>query len=351
MSAQLTSPFLTLGILLAVVGLALCIIYTFRPHRLIPLVALAALVLSLILAKTHSATHVSRIEIDRPPLDTEDAFSYARLLEVRSEDVASVRFAEDTQADVIDRAGLDEADLAYFDSIAAQAPPPEKPATEADLAELEKSVILLDEASANLAYRLNRWNLNLTQILLALAAFVVGYDYLRRFNHPATPSFPLPLPSALPNSFTPLPALIITGPDQSDLTRQLARLAQRGDSFLCLTDDPEVAASAHKTLTAAAKWRRPKTLIHQGPENPTITDDFIFEAIWYRRGSFIVDQPDRSRALIDFTITALSKRKAARARVRQSAHIVWNLSEPPTESQQNQLATLAQATGTSLIIL
>lgn len=350
MPAHLTSPFAILGLLLAAAGLVMCTTYAYRPHRLIPLAAAAAILLSLILAHFHSTRHVSRLQVDRPPIESEeDAFSYAKLLEARGEDVAAVRFAEDTQSDVIDRAGLDEADLAYFDSIAEAQPV--KPVEETTTEESATAIILVDEATFTLATRLNRWNLNLTKILLALAALLIGYDYLRRFNDPQKPSFPLPLPSALPNAVTPLPAFVITGPQQNELTRELTRLAQRGDAFLCLTDDPEAAAAAIKSLASAPKWRRPKTLIHIHEETTDITDDFIFESLWYGRSSFIVDHPERRSALIDSTLSALTLRTTTRARVRQSFHIIWNLTAPPTESQQQQFTHLAQATGTSLIIL
>lgn len=349
MPAHLTSPFAILGLLLAAAGLVMCTTYAYRPHRLIPLAAAAAILLSLILAHFHSTRHVSRLQVDRPPIESEeDAFSYAKLLEARGEDVAAVRFAEDTQSDVIDRAGLDEADLAYFDSIAEAQPV--KPVEETTTEESATAIILVDEATFTLATRLNRWNLNLTKILLALAAFLIGYDYFRRFNDPHKPSFPLPLPSALPNAVTPLPALVITSPQQSDLTRELTRLSQRGDAFLCLTDNSEAAATAMKSLASAPKWRRPKTLIHIHEETTDITNDFIFESLWYGRSSFIVDQPARTFALIDSTLSALTLRTTTRARVRQSFHIIWNLTAPPTESQQKQFTHLTQATSTSFII-
>ncbi len=346
------SPIGWLGIVLAVAGLMLCLLYYLRPLRLVPWAAMAAFACSFLFAHIHSTRHVARIQIERDASAAaeEEPFSYAKLLEARGEDVAPVRFAEDSRSDLIDRAGLSEADLAYFDSVAEKPPASVKQAEESS-GETGPEPIVVSEAGFALAHRIDRWNLNLTQILLALAAFLVGYDYLRRFNQPAAPSFPLPLPSAIPNAVSPLPALVVAGPKQQDLTRQLRRLARRGDAFLCLTDATEAASAAFDSLTAAAKWPRPKSLLRINEENPAISDAFIFESLWYGRASFIIDQADRVPQLIDSTLAALAKRKAARARVRQSAHIVWNLSEPPTESQQNQLTTLAQATGFSIMIL
>ncbi|MFU8892845.1 MAG: hypothetical protein ACNA8L_04380 [Luteolibacter sp.] len=327
--------------------------YLKRPRRITPWAIFTCFLLSFAAAHLHSTRHTTRLEIERTALTgstEEEKFSYARLLAARGEDVAAVRFAEDTQADTIDRAGLTEADLAYFDSVAERQPAPPTTTTEPETAAGPEPIVT-DEATFHLAHRLARWNLNLTKSLLALAAFLLGYDYLRRFNDPNNPSFPLPLPSALPNAITPLPAFVITGPEQDDLTRELARIAQRGDTFLCLTNDSETAAAAMKSVVSAAKWRRPSGLIHIHEETPDISDEFIFEALWYGRSSFIVDHPGRIESLINTTLAAFSNRKASRARVRQSFHIVWNLNENPTLLQQRQFIHFAKATGTSFVIL
>lgn len=351
MPAALTSPFAIFGLLLAAAGLVLCLFYSWRPHRLIPWAAAVVFLLSLVCAHLNSDHHIARIQIERAALaePEEDSFSYADLLKARGEDVAPVRFAEDTQDDLIDRAGLDEADLAYFDSIAEQPSIPAEPPAVTAAAEDEPlpDPILVDEATFALAHKMDGWNLRITKILLGLAGFMIGYDYLRRFNHYASASFPLPLPSSVPNSLTPHPAVNTrTDPPRRSLPEEAVWLARRGDSFLFLTENPETAAETARLLAQAPKWLRPKTLIHIPSECPgQITDDFIFESLWYNRASFIIEDPARVRAVVAALLQNLTTRAAGRARLRQTAHLVWDLAIPLPE----RLPHLGEATGFSFL--
>lgn len=343
-----TSPYALLGLLLAVAGLALSILYPIRPTRLLPWLTAAAFLLAFAFAHLHTTRHTTRLEIDRPPIaeSEEDAFSYARLLAARGEDVADVRFAEDTQADTIDRAGLTEADLAFFDSV-AQKQPTITPVANEPQTPTGPAPIVTDEATYYLAHNLARWNLNLTKSFLLLAAFLLGYDYLRRFNHYPTATFPLPLPGKLASSVAPIPALVERpNPPRRTIPQELTWLARRGDSFILLTQNPETAQQAEKLLTALPKPLRPTTLIHLGHDDtPDLTDDFLIESLWYSRASFLLSDPTRAESFLDALTTALTQRQAHRARTRRPAHLVWDLETPIPET----LPALAQSTGLCIL--
>ena len=63
-----------------------------------------------------------------------------------------------------------------------------------------------------------------------------------------------------------------------------------------------------------------------------IDDDFVFEALWFGRSSFVVDSAARAEQMLSRFIELLEKRKTTRARVSQTVHIVWDLKTPIPEA-------------------
>ena len=57
-------------------------------------------------------------------------------------------------------------------------------------------------------------------------------------------------------------------------------------------------------------------------------DTFIFESLWYGRASFVVDSAERAEKLIARFVELLRERRATRARVDQTVHIVWDMDKP-----------------------
>jgi hypothetical protein len=79
-------------------------------------------------------------------------------------------------------------------------------------------------------------------------------------------------------------------------------------------------------------------------------DAFVFETLWYGRGSFVVDSIARINSLPFALLELLEQRHSTRARVAQTVHIIWDVSVPLPESLRDSLVKLAQVTGFSLFI-
>jgi hypothetical protein len=91
-------------------------------------------------------------------------------------------------------------------------------------------------------------------------------------------------------------------------------------------------------------------LLRIGNGGEDFNDEFVFENLWFGRASFVVASPDRAKDLLEDFMQRLEKRKAARAQVRQTVHVVWDLKEPVPDSVRSAFETLAPATGFSLFV-
>ena len=208
--------------------------------------------------------------------------------------------------------------------------------------------ILMTEADMVMAHRLDGWNLRMIRILIVVGIGLLGLDYLRRANHYALATLPLPLPSAIYSAVTPMPAVVVRPqPARRSVPQELAWLLRRGDSFLYLAEDPSVASKTLAELEPFTKRRRPVNLLRV---TDAIDDDFVFESLWFGRGSFVVDSPARAERILARFLELLEERKATRARVKQVAHVVWDLEKPLPDETREALTTLAEVTGLSLFL-
>lgn len=353
-------------------------------RKRLPWACAAALALACVafgLAKINSMQHVDRIapDLSQQQKSAQELAEAKRKAaeKVRSEDVADVRFAEDGADDFLDKAGMDEADLKYMDKLDNNAEPDwkkakktrgsEKPQT-GDVDDMvggedaiagvrseslekqeEKPPILMSDAHMAIAHRLDQINLNTIMVMMLLAVIMVLVDYLGRANVYAHAVFPLPLPSSWLTAVTPLPAVVRPSPPRRSLGEELAWIAKRGDCFLYLTDDAASAKSIPDSLPRLGKSARPVEVLRV-QESRHIDDTFVFEALWYGRACFVVDSAERAAALMHHLREALGKRKAARAHVRQSVHIVWDLARPLSAQDLQDFERLAKATGFSLFL-
>lgn len=328
-------------------------------------------------AKVNSATHVNRIETIPTSVLTQRASREEEIrqaaLEGRSSEVAQIAFAEDATGEFLDKAGMNEADLKYLggepsatpewkrqkqgrtQEAAKDASPEDKLSSEISGPDTSKGMdagivgesakrppITMSEADVAKAHRLDRWNLGITRFLILAAVLLLTVDYLRRANQYALASFPLPLPSAWLNSFTPIPPVVVRPKTpRRSMPSELGWLTKRGDSFVYLTDN---AAAADAALAALPKRRRPQVL----RITDAISDEFVFESLWFGRGSFVVDSAARAVSLLASFNERFEQRRSTRARVGQTAHIVWDVSTPIPEATREALVKLAHATGFSL---
>ena len=369
-----------LGVLLAGGALLLWICYIVKPLRIASLVALGCVVVAFVCARTNSKTHVNRIQPDcseelAKRVAQEEARKQA-LLDNRGDEVAQIRFAEDGANDFLDRAGMDDADLKYFESQGGLGEPEWKKekktrsrgggdeSLESEIggegviggiqsdefdADESKEPIIMSEADLVMANRLDLLNLKLTLILLVVGVGVFLFDYLRRANIYGKASRPLPLPSFLLNALTPMAPLVISKKRCRKSARgELARLVKRGDSFIYLTDDPARTAKLPKSMRRLPFLGGKEELITASAE---IDEGFIFETVWYGRSSFVSADPERALIFLTVFQAMLEQRKLSRAKVSQTAHLVWDLQSPMPRQTRADLLKLAAATGFSILIL
>ena len=368
------------GVFLTGGALLLWICYIVKPLRIASLVALGCVVVAFVCARTNSKTHVNRIQPDRSEeLAKQVAQEEARkqaLLDNRGDEVAQIRFAEDGANDFLDRAGMDDADLKYFESQGGLGEPEWKKekktrsggggdeSLESEIggegviggiqsdefdADESKEPIIMSEADLVMANRLDLLNLKLTLIFFVVGVGVFLFDYLRRANIDGKASWPLPLPSSLLNALTPMAPLVISKKRCRKSARgELARLVKRGDSFIYLTDDSARAAKLPKSMRRLPFVGGKEELITASAE---IDEGFIFETVWYGRSSFVSADPERALTFLNVFQAMLEQRKLSRAKVSQTAHLVWDLQSPMPQKTRADLLKLAVATGFSILIL
>jgi len=341
--------------------------------------ALALALLSFAFATINSRTHVSRIQAEvieaSPDALMLEAAKRKAVEEARSGEIADIRFAEDGADDFIDKAGMDDADRKYLDSLNESKEPAwknqkktrgetaeesddlddllgaeetnQKLSTDALPEEKEaRTPIIMSEPHVATAQRLNAINLSASFYAVLLGVVILIVDYLTRANSYAQAAFPLPLPAAWRNAFTPLPA-IVTCPEKPrrTLTEELAHLARRGDAFVCFTKD---AAALPESLPTLGRSSRPIDLLRF--DGDRITPTFAFESLWYGRTCFVVDSPALAQTLLAEILKQLELRHVSRARTRHNVHLVWNLDQAPNEKDLAAIERLAASTGFSLFI-
>lgn len=382
MDWQIIGPFGTLSLLLSLGALAAWLLYWAKPRRWLANLGLILALAAFCAAQLHSSRYVSRIDVDPAARIAEmEARQQAKeqaLINSRSDEVAQIRFAEDGQSEFLDTAGMDETDLKYLQAISESDEPEwkknkkergnsaaadeslermiggEEAGQGADVTELEPEEqaepILLEEASVMLANQLDRWNLNLTQILLWLALAILLADYLRRANLYREASLPLPLPSAWLNAFNRLP-VVHNRPQhpRRPMPGELKWLTQRGDSFIYFTDQADKALKVTDALAGLQRWPYRLDLVRVQAE-ASLSDTFVFEALWYGRSSFMVDSHVKAEQLLNQCVERLKQRRETRARTAQSVHLVWDLETPIPASTLQQFRKYAEPAGLSLFI-
>lgn len=371
-----------LSVALAAGAVLLWLVHWMMPDRRLVNVALLLALLACAGARLNSAHHVDRIELDPAgqlaAAKTRQDQRRQAALDSRGGEVADIRFAEDAEGEYYDRAGMDEADLKYLEGgdakeagwknarrerggdaagddsleeLIGAKETQEGVKTDAIEARQNKPAILMSAGGLSIANKLDRWNLNLSLALVVIGILMLALDYLRRANLYQEASLPLPLPSGLRNAVTPLPALVERPPSpRRSLPEELLWLMRRGESFVVFTEGRLSGDEVMAELEPLAAKSRHADLIRPAADGPDICDEFIFEALWHGRASFVVDDPARAGRMIVRFIELLQERRALRARVRQSAHLVWNVNHPMPEATRDALVRLASATGLSLFL-
>ena len=340
------------------------------------LVGIAAFVM----AKINSNHYVNRIQVDRSA-EIEAQLARQQMAQqaataAREEEVAQIRFAEDSEDDFLDVAGMDEADRKYLESFDEEEVPEwkkakkersagtidesleaqigatdEKEGVESSESFEEETVepILMSDADKLAADRLDAANLKMIRIMLALGVVVIVIDYLKRANRYDRAYFPLPLPSRWVDAMTPREPIISRTSPRRSLQKDLKVIARRGESFVYVTDDNFAANEATKTLYRLPLWLGPVETLNVADYNGKMDDEFIFESLWYGRNSFVVSA-ERGQQMLNRFLELLSDRRGARAHVQQTVHVIWDSDATIPEQTLSRFASLGQATGYSLLL-
>ena len=277
--------------------------------------------------------------------------------------MAQIRFAEDARGDFLDTAGMDEADLKYFEKTAAGEVPEWKKekkqrregavdddslesqiggataseGMESDLLEqaAEAAPVTMVADDLAIAQRLDAVNLQVARWLILLGIIFVITDYLRRANIYGEAYWPLRLPSVWLNTFTAAPVMF-TRPEtpRRSVPEELEWLHKRGDAYLYIGSE-----------------NLPDDVVRI---TDAVDDDFVFESLWYGRSSFALDSSERATQLLGRFTELLEERKATRAKVAQTVHVVLDQSDPTDPTGPADLlqpfAKQAAATGFSIFV-
>lgn len=223
-----------------------------------------------------------------------------------------------------------------------------------DTAAIEESAepepIVMLEADLMRANHFDYWNLQISKWCMGLGLLIILYDYIRRHNRYESAYFPLKIPSALANLVTPYPSVV----DRSSKPRrsvpdELAWLTKRGDPFVYFSSNSANTKEVDEALVSFFGKKKNSLQIIK-TSTSAFTDNFAFESWWFGRSSVITESKERSESMIGSFLDLLEGRSSTRARVRQTAHLVWDLDSPIPNEIKNRLEQLAARTGFSLLL-
>lgn len=351
------------------------------PLRFFGHVALGCAVVALLLGEMNSRFYVSRIAVDQTEVVQEQmaARELARKQAEaeRSEEAADITFAEDAAGDRLDKAGLDDTDLAYFESFEEGTPQwkqqkqsrDENAGGDDDLEALiggttqregvevegmdeaeQRKPIYLSEKDMLTANRLDKANLTATQVILLLAVLFVVVDYIRRLNIYREAYFPLPVPSAWADALSER-AVVTKQPDKPrrSLEEELHFLTRRGEVFACFTDDASLAEGVSTMLPRLPGGFWPLLVLNL-EEQSDLDDQFVFETLWFGRNSFVSQDESRALRLLEGFVHWLGLRRDVKAKTKRTVHLVWDLDIEVPQALRQRIEILGKKTGFTLLI-
>jgi len=378
-----------LALLGALAGLGGGLALTFRPGqapRSRPVTLALGLALAGLLAEgANRSFYIAWVRLDESEQREAEARreeeQRQKLLEARKDEVASVRYAEDTEEDRLDLAGLKEEEHANIYEAAAktgQVDVPEyrrggpkerspeakgegeylesvKEAQAGDeeaQKEDESNYYMLAPEQYTTALRLVPWNRQVAEYVLWLALLVLVIDYLRRFNGPLANVPPLPVGGAWLDTLAPGDR-ILWFPEASGelITWYMERIPRRGESWIALgltggaaevPAVPRVRAGSHDFVQV------PHFLWPRDVEGDA---EFALESAWFGRACVTAPDPGESERLLDALFHFLDYRVQTRAHARRAVHVVWAPAEVPDEARVRRLAEACRACNLRLVVV
>jgi len=286
----------------------------------------------------------------------------------------SMRFAEDTEADRMDLAGVSAKRYQSIYEAAAgeddrtplykqggkverdagtgrtdEATAALTEAAEADDAGPEPRK--LPEAVVHRAQRFDRMNLFIARFGFLLAVGLVGVDYVRRLNRTRDALPPLPIAGPLLDAASPKARTVWWQTNERGAAEAYARrVARRGEAFVVFGEHEPFADAAGRlarlqAFGRGAWWMPVHRVAHE--REPA----WVLETLWFGRGSFVVRGQADADALRQALLDHLRGRHIPRARARRTAHIVWHTPDPPDPATLTELAYLCREANLKLAVI
>jgi hypothetical protein len=210
---------------------------------------------------------------------------------------------------------------------------------------------LLKLREYQLSKLLNRLNSLLANLVLyAVLGLLVG-DYLRRFNRPLDPYFPLPVSAPWLEHLSPS-RLLVHWPDAKTGAANgfLEWVVRRGQSFVYFGDRVagDLAWIERLRFRRWAVWRLP--VLRWGSEGMPTDPEFLLDAVWFNRYAATVPPALAVETLLGM-MQRLDERAICRARARWMPHVILDLATLPEPDLLRRLAALCVETGLRLVIV
>lgn len=356
-----------------------------KPKRWFVHIALFISITAFILAKYNSLYYVNMIEEDRSEQMAEKAKAekerLRKLQEMRSDDVANIRFAEDGATDALDVGGMDKTDLRLYNLDKKFKTPkkgdpligrkkkkrtfskdntlegtvdtskPQEGADTEDIEEEAKPPVVLKADQLAVADNLDILNLSILRWFIILSILYLVIDYLRRGNNYDEAYCPLPVPSECFKGVSNFNPVITLPPKRRrKMIDELDFYTHRNEPFIYLANDKETIKALPEKGHRLLKKFFPVEYLPVTMDGKEIDADYIFETLWYNRSSFYCDSLERAEELLIRFIELMGGRKESRAEASQIVRIVWDMDEPVSDDIIKLFELLGKTTGVSLVI-
>ncbi len=334
-------------------------------------IALGLGIVGWLLARVAS-DRVSSIEVDRTE-ELEAARLYQKRLREEMEGFAfqRVRFAEDTESDRLDVAGLKKEELAALTGAVEKSEGPvpaymadgkqqrtagkKKQVSAASLASKDDSAagLKMKERDVLAANRLDRYNLLVSNIVLLASLCAVGWDYARRFNRTIGGSMPLPLSSKWLQAISPPARTVLwRAPDMRQIRSYLETVVLRGETFAWYGNSPwegSLPQSLPRVVFRSFRFGSCPVLVFGAADVP-LEAEFFFDAVWFNRYAVVVTDPSEGQTMLEKWLDLCKSRRTKRARAGKMVHIIWGFDEPLPHDILSGMANMAESLNFKLVV-
>ena len=293
----------------------------------------------------------------------------------------SVRFAEETDAEAMDLAGLDEERRAAIEELGGGGAGPQaagerayregglqaREAGKVDEARVRATTAAVTDEARGLAralpsedwYRAQAWNdwlLGSARLLLLLTLGLVAAEYLVRFGRSFDRRYPLPIAGRWLEAVTDEPRAVWLDTRGGDevVERYIERAGLKREGLLYFGERdrwPGREAMHRVSLWGWWGWRGWRLPLLRVTQEGTVPGgEFVFESAWFGRYGFLVLGEAASRRVLARVSEHLRMRTLPRASASRTVHVVWDFEGPPEPGVLEDLVYLCRLTRFTLVV-